>query len=97
MRLRATIKHADLDQTGYFSLTFDVAGRLAYSGFYLANRSGETTEPDDHGQRALSALCHAVGKLQLTDSSQLIGLSLPVVVKEVSGKKCGSFLVVTDW
>ena len=95
MRLRATIKHAELDPTGYFILIFDVAGRTAFSGLHLTK--SDITQPDQDGQRALSALCHAVGKTQLTDASQLIGLSLSVNVEDIKGPRCGSFLVVTDW
>ena len=95
MQLQATIRSIELTkESGYFSISFDVAGRIAHSGFFLHSPNARTTE---QGQQALSALCRATGVMQIKDTEQLIGKSLIVEAQEVKGKCCGNLLVVVGW
>jgi len=67
------IKQTKSGTGAYLSITFQVAdgqyiNRLIWGTITLSNANPKAVEI---GQRQLSALCHAVGVLRLTDSAQL--------------------------
>lgn len=64
-------------------LTLDIidgphAGRKLWDRLNLVNRNAQTVEI---AQRTLSAICHATGKLQVSDSDQLHFIPMLAVVK----------------
>lgn len=61
-------------------------GRLVFDRINIANQNPQAEEI---GQRQLSGLCHAIGVLQLADTSQLHGKPLTITVsirKDASGQ-----------
>lgn len=65
------------------SLTFKIlegpfSGRLLWEGLNLVNPSQKAVEI---AQRTLSQICHATGRMNITDSSQLHGV--PMLVKVI--------------
>jgi len=94
MRLTGTIIKADMHMNGELSLVFEVGGRPCFGTIQLAARNSNAIHK---GHLALSALCHATGVLQISDSTQLIGKSLQLEVKEITGPSCESILVAVGW
>jgi hypothetical protein len=84
MKLIAQITEATVHPGGFVALVFEAAGRRIY---------GEAKICD----RAFSALCHAVGIAQITDSSQLIGKTAECAVAEVKVPGTREVLVATAW
>jgi len=75
----------------YLALTLQVidgpmANRLLWDRLTLVHDNPKTVEI---AQRALSAICHAVGVLQVTDSAQLHNRPLVVRVKYVEDQQYG--------
>lgn len=58
-------------------------GRHLFTNINLVNTNEKAVEI---GQRQLSAICHAAGRLQLTDSEQLHGQPMTVTVKVKPGE-----------